>query len=250
MSVTLNLYDIMQNVLSESVDSNLVIDAIDNKYQVWINYSDEENHAPGRRLIEPYVYGISKAGNPIIRAFMWKGDSFRGAPRYETLRLDRIESWKPRKKHPFVTDPRTAGANVPSYNPNGDKSMTSIIRQVQFDEDGLYQPSLNAAKGGTTAAKNLGSVNVKKNDTSAYGEVPYNQIRFSALRRKGKYGGIDTDMVKKNIASTQRTRDEWDKLWKDVDDKMSQDQTTVNKSGPIADKHSNGGEKDDDDNNV
>ena len=47
----LNLYDILQNILNESVSPSDVVDAIKNKYQVIITYSDEKNRAPKKSLI-------------------------------------------------------------------------------------------------------------------------------------------------------------------------------------------------------
>ncbi len=226
----LNLYDILVSVinenkirlsLNESVGQNEIMDAIKEKYQVWINYSDDENRAPGRRLIEPYVLGISKAGNPVLRAFLWKGDSFRGAPRYETLRLDRITSWIPLKKHKFTTDPRNAGLNVADYNTNGDKSMSAIICQAKFDEEELYQPSLNAARNRTQAMRNLGKVNTKKTNTDIYGNLPYNQRKKTVNTYKSDY----YDMIKRNLERTNKERNNMDDVWKDYDKAMKSRET-------------------------
>ena len=210
--MSLNLYDILKQTLTESVDQSSVIDAIDNKYQVWVYYSDAENHAPGRRLVEPYVYGISKAGNPIIRAFVWKGDSYRGAPRWETMRLDRVTSWKPRKNNHFQTDPRSLGALVPGYNPNGDKSMTSVIKQVKFD-DNVNQTSLDTVRQQSVATKNLGKVNLNKAKTDLYGNLPFNQYKKNVYSRSTK----KNDMVAKDISDTQKSREEWEKIWQQVE---------------------------------
>ena len=55
----LNLYEILKEVLNESVSSDSVNDAINNKYRILINYDDEDNHATGTRLVEPYVLGYT-----------------------------------------------------------------------------------------------------------------------------------------------------------------------------------------------
>ena len=44
----INLYDILQEILTETVTPQDVNDAINNKIQVIINYSDEKNRAPNR----------------------------------------------------------------------------------------------------------------------------------------------------------------------------------------------------------
>ena len=128
----LNLYDILQKVLTESVPSDKVIDAIQNKYQVIINYSDEKARAPQKRLIEPYAYGISQAGNAVFRAFQYEGDTFRGKPKWKLFRLDRVESWTPTEQH-FNVDPRTRGWNAPPYNETGDDAMTNVLSMVDLN---------------------------------------------------------------------------------------------------------------------
>ena len=58
MTFRLNLLEMMRHVLlTESVNANAVMDAIDKRCFVDINYVDEDSNAPGLRLIEPYAYG-------------------------------------------------------------------------------------------------------------------------------------------------------------------------------------------------
>ena len=55
--VSLNLFDILQNILSESVSSKAVNDAIDNQYQVEIEYDEEGSDAKGKRIINKRALG-------------------------------------------------------------------------------------------------------------------------------------------------------------------------------------------------
>ena len=127
----INLLEIYRQVLLEAVPSQPILDAIHNRNYVEINYIDEDSNAPGTRLIQPYAYGLSKANNPVLRAFQISGDSLR--KRYwKTFRLDRIVSWKPRKQT-FNVPPPMQGFNVPDYNQNGDDSMIVVYDQVRFD---------------------------------------------------------------------------------------------------------------------
>ena len=128
----INLYEILQNIINESVPSDKVIDAIQNKYQVIINYSDEKARAPKKRLIEPYAYGISQAGNAVFRAFQYDGDTYRGKPKWKLFRLDRVESWTPTEQH-FNVDPKTRGWNAPPYNEIGDDAMTNVLSMVDLN---------------------------------------------------------------------------------------------------------------------
>lgn len=136
----INLYDILQSVLNESVSSSEVNDAIDKKYQVIINYRDEKSRAVDKRLIEPYAYGISKGGNEVFRAYQYEGDTFRGKPKWKLFRLDRVESWNPTGKH-FNQEPRDRGWKGEMYNAL-DKSMQTVLNYVKFDEeedDGIFR---------------------------------------------------------------------------------------------------------------
>lgn len=128
----LNLNDILNKVLCEAVSSDKVIDAIRNRYQVIINYSDDKNRAPEKRLIEPYTYGISKAGNGVLRAFQYDGDTYRGKPKWKLFRLDRVESWSPTEQH-FNVQPRDRGWNAEPYNEHGDNSMVNVLSMVDLN---------------------------------------------------------------------------------------------------------------------
>lgn len=129
----LNLFDILQNVLNEAVSSEDVNDAINNKFQVIINYRDDKSRAIEKRLIEPYVYGLSKAGNEVFRAYQYEGDTFRGKPKWKLFRLDRVESWNPTNQH-FNQQPNERGWNAAHYNEN-DGSMSTVLNKVKFDDD-------------------------------------------------------------------------------------------------------------------
>lgn len=160
----IDLYEILQRVLTESVSPREVTDAIEKKNQVIINYSDEENSAPRKRLIEPYVYGLSKAGNPVLRAYQYNGDTKRGIPKWKLFRLDRIQSWQSTGRH-FNITPRENGWNAEDYNTNGDGSMSTVLTQVSFDDDSqnkVFSPNdrLNTARLKTAQLKNSNPINI------------------------------------------------------------------------------------------
>ena len=78
-------------LLSESVSINSVNDAIDTHTRIIINYHTKgEDIATGARIIEVYAYGLTKAGNPVIRAFQPYGDTTSRVPSWKFFRLDRI----------------------------------------------------------------------------------------------------------------------------------------------------------------
>ena len=181
----LNLYEILQNVLlKESVSSDSVNDAIDNQYQVIINYSDEENHAPKKRIIEPYAYGLSKAGNEVVRAYQYNGDTYRGIPKWKLFRLDRIQSWNPTDKH-FNMSPRERGWDAEEYNSNGDKTMSIVYNQVSFRDNGdeLYSPDdrLNIIRKNTYNIKNSNPINISQmSDNTQTSNSPTEKSNFNS----------------------------------------------------------------------
>ena len=87
--------------------------------------------AGGWRWIEPYVYGLSKAGNPIIRAFQIEGVTDTEQPGWKTFRLDKITSWV-RTPKMFYSPISDRDPRVPKYNDRGDRSMTTIYKQATF----------------------------------------------------------------------------------------------------------------------
>ena len=120
------------SLLNEAVMPDVINDAINNRYRVLVNYDDEENHAVGTRLIEPYVLGYTKANNLAVRCYQYNGDTVRGVPKWKLMRLDRIINWKPTKQH-FNQQPNEHGWNAEDYNNEGDESLIRILNQVRFD---------------------------------------------------------------------------------------------------------------------
>ena len=172
----LNLYDLLHEILNVDVSPSDVIDAIKNKYQVIITYSDEKNRAPKKRLIEPYVYGLSKAGNNVIRAYQYEGDTFRGKPKWKLFRLDRVTSWQPTNSH-FNTEPLKRGWNAQAYNEHGDNSMSTILNQVDLNDDNnpyMKDSDLYKLRQKTNAIKQSTPINInnlKNAETNNYGPV-------------------------------------------------------------------------------
>lgn len=112
--------------MAEGVSVTSVSDAIKGRYKVTINYKGDPKHgiAPGLRTIETYVYGLTKAGNPCIRAYQPYGDTASKVPSWKLFRLDRIISWKP--TFALITKP------APKFNPNGDGSMSKVFSIINF----------------------------------------------------------------------------------------------------------------------
>ena len=123
---------ILTDLLTENVEVGKVNDAINKTYEVKINYvSDDDNTGSGERIIQPVAYGLTKKGNPVIRAFQPQGDTKTKVPSWKFFRLDRIQSWKPMYRNTFDEPPGMYGADG-TYNPNGDGSMSAVYNQAVF----------------------------------------------------------------------------------------------------------------------
>ena len=130
-------------LLTESVGVDEVNDALDNHKRVILNYrSKGEDKNTGARVIEVYAYGLTKAGNPCIRAFQPYGDTTSRVPSWKFFRLDRIIEWKPTEQ----TFDRPADfyyKNLGNFNPNGDETMSVVYKVAKFGNDQIPQVSVN-----------------------------------------------------------------------------------------------------------
>lgn len=121
----MKLTESLKGLICEIASIDSVIDAIKQKQKVIIYYDGDEPGGRGLREIEPVALGTSKAGNKVVRAWDDTGASHRGftgerpLPSWRLFRLDKILSLKPTGEN--FTQIR------PNFNPNGDKSMTSVI---------------------------------------------------------------------------------------------------------------------------
>ena len=113
-----------QDLLTEDVDVQSITDSIMSMRPAYIKYnSGGTGKATGRRLIYPVAYGVSTAGNPVVRAFEDNGDTLTSVPAWKFFRVDRILWWRTIKdpKHSFK-DKELVGLNK-----SGDEGMTQIF---------------------------------------------------------------------------------------------------------------------------
>lgn len=130
-------------LLTESVGVDKVNDALDNHKRVIINYrSKGEDKNTGARVIEVYAYGLTKAGNPCIRAFQPYGDTTSRVPSWKFFRLDRIIEWKPTEQT-FDKPADFYYKNLGNFNPNGDETMSVVYKVAKFGNDQIPQVSVN-----------------------------------------------------------------------------------------------------------
>lgn len=129
-----------QILLEESVTEDDVNNAINNHSRVVINYqSDGKDDANGARVIEVYAYGLTKAGNPVIRAFEPYGDTTTKTPAWKFFRLDRITNWK-ETNQTFSMPASEIYKGLGDFNDSGDKTMSVVYKVAEFgDDNGVYK---------------------------------------------------------------------------------------------------------------
>lgn len=122
----------LKEIITESVKVDEIVDAIKNHKQIKVNYeSTWADIASGERVIEIYAYGLSSAGNQVIRVYQPYGDTSTKVPSWKLFLLSGITEWKPTGKN-FYNPPEKYNKSIPEYNQNGDKSMSVVYLNAKF----------------------------------------------------------------------------------------------------------------------
>lgn len=131
---------IIKDILNEEAQISSVSNAIRKRYEAEIYYYDPTDpKGSGKRIIQPVAYGLSKAGNMVLRAFQPYGDTKTKIPHWKLFRLDKIRNWKTLKNRIFKEPPGQFSAEG-EYNPNGDKSMSQVYLNANFKRsEDFYQ---------------------------------------------------------------------------------------------------------------
>jgi len=127
----MKLYSILNEVILEAASRMEVERAITNHQPIRIYYQGDDTIHAGERDIEPYVLGLSKAGNPILRAYQYRGVTDTEQPGWKTFLLDKIRDWD-EISFPFRSPISDRSRNAQKYNDRGDKSMITIYKQARF----------------------------------------------------------------------------------------------------------------------
>lgn len=125
------------NLLTEAVDQNDIVDAINNHEYIYIKYAGDSNNAKGYRTIRPYVLGTTSAGNLAVRAWQDKGNSDSGAtrkpiPMWRLFRVDKMLSILPIGKK--FNDSSGKAIIPPDYNEN-DEQLSGIIASISANPE-------------------------------------------------------------------------------------------------------------------
>jgi hypothetical protein len=136
----IKLEKILNNIISESelitegvMTPNKVIDIMNNRQRINIWYDSGDGQNTGKRTIDIYAYGLTKAGNRVIRAFQPFGDTKTKKPAWKFFILDKIIKMEPTnfKIYSPISD---LSQDFPKWNENGDKSMSTVYKIINFDD--------------------------------------------------------------------------------------------------------------------
>lgn len=118
----INFEQAIIQLLTEVKTISNINNAIDKKQKVRINYEGDGYVPRGTRIIEPYVNGITTAGNSAIRAFQEDGVTATESPGWKIFLYDKITNWE---ELPDTFEIRQ------DYNEYGDKLFKRIDKKCQ-----------------------------------------------------------------------------------------------------------------------
>ena len=184
-------------LLNEDVSISEVNDVIDRHKRVIINYHTKgEDKNTGARVIEVYAYGLTKAGNPVIRCFQPYGDTTSRVPSWKFFRLDRISAWK-ETNQTFDRPADFFYKGLGDFNPNGDDTMSVVYKIAKFGNENIVNTELHTpSKGPRMKASTDKDNGTYKTDTERGMErlrqQLQNPIKLSDIKTKNGFKNLDT----------------------------------------------------------
>lgn len=107
-------------LIREDASVDAINNAVRNMHPVHIVYNGPSGEGNGEREIYPVAYGLSTAGNPVVRAFQPKGATASEVPAWKFFRLDRIESWENDNSRTFNPE------DLNGFNDKGDEQIETL----------------------------------------------------------------------------------------------------------------------------
>lgn len=171
-----------------NVSPEKIYKSLDNHWAAVIRYRskvDKEGKHIKKRYIFPVAFGVSKAGNDVIRAYQINGDTNTIIPKWKFFRYDRIISWENKTFTNIDTKELKKILNAP-YNENGDKLMIKIYKQATL---GRRSKKKNKDVGDYTQTepkdfKNTYKNDNQKNDNEKIDFAVSNNIKTTPITKK------------------------------------------------------------------
>jgi hypothetical protein len=108
---------LMEDVTNQGND---IKSAVENMHPAHIVYNGPSDGGNGERVIYPVAYGVSTAGNLVVRAFQPQGSTSSEVPAWKFFRLDRISEWDTDNSETFNP------AELKGFNDNGDEQIDTL----------------------------------------------------------------------------------------------------------------------------
>lgn len=123
---------IEKKILSEGVSKPDIEEALKSHKRIKIYYQGEHEPNPEVRYVDVYAYGVSTAGNEVIRVYQPFGTTTTNIG-WKLMRLDRVTRWEPTGFR-FSEKALESDPTIPNRNPNGDESMIRVYATAKFDK--------------------------------------------------------------------------------------------------------------------
>lgn len=107
-------------LLREDASVDAINNAVNNMHPVRIVYNGPSGTGNGERVIYPVAYGVSTAGNPVVRAFQPQGSTSSEVPAWKFFRLDRINRWDNDNSRTFNPE------ELNGFNDKGDEQIETL----------------------------------------------------------------------------------------------------------------------------
>lgn len=107
-------------LLREDASVDAINNAVNNMHPVHIVYNGPSGVGNGERVIYPVAYGISTAGNPVVRAFQPQGSTSTEVPAWKFFRIDRIKKWENDNSTTFNPE------ELNGFNEDGDEQIETL----------------------------------------------------------------------------------------------------------------------------
>jgi hypothetical protein len=119
----------VKQLLTEAVNKSVIIDAINNGKVIEFDYNSP-TAAKGKKIVEPHALGLSKSGEPALRAYPLSGTSAYGFGFFKIYLLKHmsnvvIKTFKDKKTKTDV-DVMSNLKSRPKINYSGDKSFKTV----------------------------------------------------------------------------------------------------------------------------
>lgn len=107
-------------LIREDASVDAINNAVNNMHPVRIVYNGPSGTGNGERTIYPVAYGLSTAGNPVVRAFQPQGSTSSEVPAWKFFRIDRIKRWENDNSTTF--NPK----ELNGFNETGDEQIETL----------------------------------------------------------------------------------------------------------------------------